>query len=406
MEYIVRSITENLKNMLKQFKVILLTGPRQAGKSTLLKNIFGDEYTYISLDEINAFSLAKNEPELFFKSNPGKLIIDEVQYAPELFRTIKYIADNSEESGQFILTGSQKYSLMKNISESLAGRICILELQGLSMREKKHITFSKEFLPSEEYCNERKKQIKRYENLWEEIHRGSMPRLADKTMEWDAFYNSYESSYIERDVKQIVNVRDATLFHKFMITLASHTGELFNATSIASDLGVNIKTIQDWTSILEASGIIFFLKPYENNVYKRTIKTPKLYFLDTGLVCHLVGWETAKVAENGAMSGALFETFVISEIFKSYINIGKSTKNLYYYRDKDKKEIDLLIVKNNSFYPVEIKKTARPVLSMAKNFDVLNKFSEMTVEHGAIVCQCDKSFYLSEKISALPVEFI
>ena len=404
--YINRHILPYLERMKKQFRVLLITGSRQVGKSTLLKNKLVPEYDYVSLDDFSDLSIAKKDSGLFFKNHPLPVIIDEVQRAPELFLQIKLLADNSEEKGKIVLTGSQSYKLLSNAADSLAGRVCIINMSSLSLREKHEINFNTEFLPTAEYISERKKSIKTYKNLWQYIWRGSMPELADDTIEWESFYRSYMRTYIDRDVADLIDAKNLVKFNNFMQCIAARVGELFNADSIARDVGVTSKTISQWTSILESSGIIKLLQPYEKNVSNRAIKTPKVYFMDTGLVCYLVGWSSSQVAMNGAMSGSLFENFAVSEIIKSYYNAGHDTKNIYFYRDKDKKEIDLLIEKDNVLYPVEIKKSAQPAPDMAKNFSVLNKIPEKTVGQGCILCQCDKMHYLSDNIAALPVEYI
>lgn len=404
--YINRHILPYLERMKKQFRVLLITGSRQVGKSTLLKNKLLPEYDYVTLDDFSDLGIAQEDASLFFKNHPLPVIVDEVQRAPNLFLQIKLLADNSEEKGKIILTGSQSYKLLSNASDSLAGRVCIINMSSLSLREKYGIDFNTEFLPTEEYILKRKNSIKTYENLWNHIWRGSMPELADDTIEWEAFYRSYIRTYIDRDVADLIDVKNLVKFNNFMQCIASRVGELFNADSLARDVGVTSKTISQWTSILESSGVIKLLQPYEKNVSNRAVKTPKIYFMDTGLVCHLVGWSSSQVAMNGAMSGSLFENFVISEIIKSYYNSGHDSKDIYFYRDKDKKEIDLIIEKDNILYPIEIKKSAQPTIDMAKSLSVLHKIPGKTVGQGCILCQCDKMHYLSDNVAALPVEYI
>lgn len=404
--YINRHILPYLERMKKQFRVLLVTGSRQVGKSTLLKNKLLPEYDYVTLDDFSDLSIAQKDAALFFKNHPLPVIVDEVQRAPNLFLQIKLLADNSEEKGKIILTGSQSYKLLSNASDSLAGRVCIINMSSLSLREKYGIDFNTEFLPTEEYISKRKKSVKTYANLWNHIWRGSMPELADDTIEWEAFYRSYIRTYIDRDVADLIDVKNLVKFNNFMQCIASRVGELFNADSLARDVGVTSKTISQWTSILESSGVIKLLQPYEKNVSNRAVKTPKIYFMDTGLVCHLVGWSSSQVAMNGAMSGSLFENFVISEIIKSYYNSGHDSKDIYFYRDKDKKEIDLIIEKDNILYPIEIKKSAQPTIDMAKSLSVLHKIPGKTVGQGCILCQCDKMHYLSDNVAALPVEYI
>lgn len=404
--YLERHIFSYIERMLKQFKVILITGSRQVGKSTMLKEKLLSQYEYTVLDDFSELDLARRDPVLFFKNHKIPLIVDEVQRAPELFLQIKYIADQFSNKGRIVLTGSQSHKLIKEASDSLAGRLCFIDMSSLSMRERMKIDFNKEFLPTDGYIKARQKKIKQYESVWKFIQRGSMPELIDKKIEWESFYRSYIRTYLERDVSELINVKNLLKFNNFMKCLAARIGELVNYESIARDVGVTIKTIQEWTSILESSGVIRLLHPYENNVTKRTVKTPKVYFMDTGLVCYLVGWTSAQVAMNGAMSGALFENFVISEIIKTYYNSGHDCNGLYFYRDKDQHEIDLLIEKDAVLYPVEIKKTSNPSLDMAKHFSVLNKISGKRVGTGCIVCQCEKKMQIGENIFSLPIEYI
>ena len=404
--YINRHILPYLNRMKKQFRVLLITGSRQVGKSTLLKEKLLPDYGYVTLDDFTELGLAQKDPALFFKNHPLPVIVDEVQRAPDLFLQIKLLADGTKNKGQIILTGSQSYRLLSKAADSLAGRVCIINMTSLSLREKYKIDFNTEFLPTSEYIESRKQKIKPYKNLWNHIWRGSMPELADKSIEWEPFYRSYIRTYLDRDVADIISQKNLVKFHNFMQCLAARVGELFNADSIARDVGVTSKTISEWTSILESSGVIRLLQPYEKNVSNRAVKTPKVFFMDTGLVCFLVGWSSASVAMNGAMSGSLFENFVVSEVIKSYYNAGHETEKIYFYRDKDKKEIDLIIEKDNILYPIEIKKSARPTIEMAKHFSVLSKIAGVSVGQGCIICQCDNPLYLSNEVISLPVEYV
>lgn len=404
--FINRHIISYIEKMATQFKVLLVVGSRQVGKSTLLQKKFLPNYDYVVLDDYSELDIALTDPALFFKNHNLPIIIDEVQRAPNIFLHIKLLADKSSEKGKIILTGSQSYKLLSSVADSLSGRICIIEMSSLSMREKFEINFTKEFLPTKEYINERSQNLKSYNSVWKHIFRGSLPALFDDLIDWESFYRSYVRTYIDRDVAEFVNVKNLVKFNNFMKCIASRTGELFNAESISRDVGVSLKTIQEWTSILESSGIIKLLHPYENNITNRTVKTPKVYFMDTGLVCYLVGWSNENVAMNGAMSGALFETFVVSEIIKSYYNSGHDAQKIYFYRDKDKKEIDLVIEKDNVLYPIEIKKSARPNIEMTKNFNVLSKINGKKIGHGCIICQVEKKFELSNDVTALPLEFV
>ena len=405
MTYISRHIEQILREMLEQFKVVLITGPRQVGKTTMLKHSLPN-YDYVTLDDMSELSLAKTDPALFFKNHRFPIIIDEVQYAPELFRYIKLLCDQTDLKGQICLTGSQTYHLMHNVSESLAGRIGILEMQGFSLRELYDISYTDPFIPTDDQLMNRGKCLKSYDHIWKNIQHGSMPALSDKQMNWSYYYQSYVKSYIERDVRNLMNIKDAQLFYKFMIALAARTGSLFNANDIANTIDVSLKTVQSWISILEASGIIFFLRPYENNLLKRVVKKNKIYFYDTGLICYLIGWDNEKVLQNGAMSGAIFETFIISEIAKSYLNRGQNLQSLFFYRDNNQKEIDLIIAKADQVYPIEIKVSSTPSTSMGKNFSVLKHTDNVHIHPGTILCLSDRQFWLKSDLQSLAIDYV
>lgn len=406
MEYIPRVAINVLKKYLRQFKVVLLTGPRQVGKSTLLQKTLQPKFEYITLDDMDEMELAQTDVQQFFINHKNPLIIDEVQYAPDLFRQIKFLVDKSTKKGMFCLTGSQTYELMQNVSESLAGRIGILQLSPLSLRELNKIDFDLPFIPKKKYYAKREPFVKKEKDIWQRIFRGSMPELTNKKIDWSFFYNSYIQSYIQRDVRQIIGVKDERLFYNFLIAVASRTGSLFVANDVANSLGVSLHTVKSWLSVLEASGIIFILHPYTNNILNRAIKTPKVYFMDTGLVCALVGWTNPTVLKNGAMAGNIFETFVVSEIIKSYKNAGLDAKNIYYYRDRDKKEIDMLIIENETIYPIEIKKSALPAVTMAKNFPTLKEIPGMKMGEGCILCLAEKFTQVNDKLAVVPLEYI
>ena len=407
MKYYRRSIEQVINEYKEQFPILLLTGPRQVGKSTLFKELFRAEYKYFSLDDPILKEQIVNDPRLFLKNNPEKLIIDEVQYAPSIFPYLKMKVDKNREDGMYLMTGSQAFVLMKNVSETLAGRVGILELQGISLREQFDIEFNKPFIPNEEYISEREKNITEYTNLWQRIHRGYMPELIfNDRKKWEFFYSSYVQTYIERDVRDLINISDESKFLKFMISLASRSGELLNYGAVANEVGISNETVKRWVSVLRTSRIIYLLEPYFNNHLKRVIKTPKIYFMDVGLLAYLTKWPTPETLANGAKAGNIFETFIISEIVKSYLNAGIINPPLYFYRDKDKKEIDLIIEEAEKIYPIEIKMSASPNKEMAKNFSVLKRKIDKEIGTGIIICQYDNKVYLSEDILVLPVEYI
>lgn len=389
MAYITRHMEKVILDCSKAFSALLITGPRQAGKTTMLKMLAEREGIgrgYVSLDDLNMRDMAKNDPQLFLQLHRPPVIIDEVQYAPELFTYIKIHVDKHHTPGAFWLTGSQIYRLMRGVQESLAGRVALLHLSPLSQRE---ITgalprvFSVDF---EALLSESKAVAPvSIPDMFERIWNGCMPGLiSGQRSEWDIFYSSYISTYIERDVRELSGTIDALKFNRFVTAVAARCSQLVNYTALAEDADIDIQTAKSWLNILETLGIVFLLHPYSNNVLKRTIRTPKLYFYDTGLVCYLTRWSSAEVAEKGAMSGALLENFTISEIAKSYQNAGRSPY-LYFYRDRDAKEIDVVLEENGKLYPLEIKKTAAPDRRITNTFAVVNR-SPLERGTGAVLC--------------------
>ena len=410
MTYIQRAITPILKKRISTTKCTLITGARQVGKSTLIKHEF-PEYNRVNFDDKLTRLQAKEEPKLFFFNNPCPLFIDEVQKENSILEDIKLKVDESDERGMFILSGSQKLELMKGMSESLAGRVSITELSGLSLREIHGVEFNHHFVPTDDYINLREKEIKPYSNLWEIIHKGSYPELYDIDRDWQEYYSSYVSTYIERDINELISA-DSITFTKFLTVVAARTGEILNYTNIASEVGVSEPTIKNWISILERTGIVYLLQPYSASALNRAIKTPKIYFRDTGLACYLTRWLTADALKCSAVAGNIFETFVVSEILKSYTNEGKDYKfNIFYYRGKDKNsssenEIDLILEENGVLYPIEIKMSGNPKASMGATNPVLDKITDKSRGLGVILCLIDKKTYLRENLVALPIEYI
>lgn len=410
MKYIKRLIEDILNDRFKNSKCVLVSGTRQVGKSTLLKRLYSN-INYVTFDDLLFKNLANDDPKLFISNLPKPSILDEVQYTPNIFHYIKMECDNSNDNGNYLLTGSQQMKIMKKAKESLAGRVSILELQTLCLREINNIDFNKHFIPTNEYILLREQKLKKYNNIWGIIHRGMYPELYRSNRDWVDFYSSYVKTYVERDVFEEINIKDEITFTKFLISIASRTGQLLNKQNIADEVGVSAKTIDSWLSILEKTGLIYILEPYYSNHLTRAIKTPKIYFKDTGLACYLTRWTTPEALENGAMAGHMFETFVVNEIIKSFTNEGKEYQfNLFYYRGKDndvkENEIDLIIEENGILYPIEIKKSANPTLSMAKAFKVLDKEIEKKRGQGAIVCLYDKKVLLREDVVVLPIEYI
>lgn len=406
MKYYNREIEDVVLKASETFPVILVTGPRQIGKTTLLKNLNDGKRKYVTLDNPIARKLANEDPGLFMQKYKPPVIIDEVQYAPNLFAYIKMYVDKEKTRGEIWLTGSQIFHLMKNVSETLAGRIAIINLLGFSQREIKQEFKKEPFVPDLVYLNKYENNNKIDLNiLFERIFQGSLPHLIlDKSISRDIFFLSYIQTYLQRDLRDLTNVGNEGDFLKFLEVVAARTAQILNLTDIAKDVGISLKTVKKWLSILETSGIVYLLKPYHNNLTKRLIKAPKVYFLDTGLCAYLCGWESSKTIESSMMSGAFMETYVVAEIIKSFYNSGKTPK-IYYYRDKDKKEIDILINRDNVIYPVEIKKTANPNKKMISNFKVLDKY-DLNIGNGSLVCLYQEVFPLDEKNNIVPVGMI
>ena len=409
MAYIARHMEKKVLELSKSFAALLITGPRQAGKTTMLKELAvreGIGRSYVSLDDLNTRDMAKNDPKLFLQLHQPPVIIDEVQYAPELFTYIKIHVDEHHMPGAFWLTGSQIYRLMRGVQESLAGRVALLHLSPLSQREitgapARAFTVDFDALLAESKMISPVSVSEMYERIW----KGCMPGLLSGQLpERDIFYSSYISTYIERDVRELSGTIDALKFNRFVTAAAARCSQLVNYTALAEDADIDIQTAKSWLNILETLGIVFLLHPYSNNVLKRTIRTPKLYFYDTGLVCYLTRWSSAEVAESGAMSGALFENFTVSELMKSYQNTGLSPY-LYFYRDRDAKEIDVLLEGNGKLYPLEIKKTATPDKRIVRTFDVIEK-SSLERGTGAVLCMAQEFSAFDSENLIIPVWMI
>ena len=403
-----RHAEETVDKLSKMFGAVLVTGARQVGKTTLLRKV-AENTGYVTLDDKIQLLSAIEQSGTFFKDNPPPVFVDEVQYAPNLFPQIKIILDKEKNKGQFFLSGSQQFEMMKNVSESLAGRLGILNLPGLSLRELYDVPFHEPFLPTNGYFANRSKLIAdiSYSDVWNIIHRGSFPELcANPEFEWQMFYAAYVRTYIERDVRDLSQVGDEVKFTQFMTVAASCTGQLLNIASLARDVGISQPTAERWLSILVTSNLIYLLKPYHNNITKRTVKTPKLYFLDTGLAAYLTRWNTPEVIKNGAMAGAFFETFVISEIIKSYGNKGILDIPLYFYRDRDGNEIDLLIEDSGTIYPIEIKKNADPSKSDIAKFSIIDKIPTVDRGQGGVICMYENLTTLYGNDRSIPINML
>ena len=408
MTYIARHMEQKILDLSKFFSALLITGPRQAGKTTMLKELAAREGIgrgYVSLDDLNARDMAKNDPKLFLQLHKPPVIIDEVQYVPELFSYIKIHVDEHHMPGAFWLTGSQIYRLMRGVQESLAGRVALLHLSPLSQREITGMP-ARPFMVDFDTLLAESKTISPVSvpDMYERIWKGCMPGLLSGQSERDIFYSSYISTYLERDVRELSGAIDALKFNRFVTAAAARCSQLVNFTALAEDADIDIQTAKSWLNILETLGIVFLLHPYSNNVLKRTIRTPKLYFYDTGLVCYLTRWSSAEVAECGAMSGALLENFTVSELMKSYQNEGLSPY-LYFYRDRDAKEIDVLLEGNGKLFPLEIKKTATPDKRIVRTFDVIEK-SPLERGTGAVLCMAQEFSAFDRENLIVPVWMI
>ena len=420
MAYINRLLENVITKRFESAKSVAITGARQVGKTTLTKHVY-PSIKRINLKNVTLYNNAKEDPQGFLENFGRPLFIDEIQRVPELIDAAKVILDDVPTRGNYIFSGSQKWELMKGLSESLAGMVSVMELSNLSLREIHNVSFNDAFIPTNDYISKREKELVRYDNLWEIIHKGGYPELYENDLrEWEDYYSSYVNTYIERDVYEITKVRDFNTFYKFMVSVAARTGNMLDYNNIAKDVEISVETVRLWISILEKTDIIFLLEPYYNSHLNRAIKTPKVYFRDTGLAAYLTSWLTKETLENGIMNGAFFETFVINEIIKSYVNSGRDyKKRIYYYRGKDKakkkvngeiyeeeNEIDFIIEENGVLYPIEIKKTTNPKSDMASAFDVLDKDSTKKRGTGVIICRSEYKLKLRENLYALPIEYI
>lgn len=403
--YIERTITSALCKASEQFPVLLITGPRQVGKTTCLRHSAGPERSYVTLDDPQARELAKDDPKLFLQRFSPPVLIDEIQYAPELLPLIKMAVDAGCNKGDYWLTGSQQFHLMAGVSESLAGRVGVLQLLGFSAGELSDNESSTLPFSINRLHKTKNSQPMKLMELYEQIWRGNFPAIAtNPEMDRDLFYGSYVQTYLQRDVKALINVGDEMAFMKFLRAGAARTGQLLNMSDMARDADISPKTAKKWLSVLETSGLIYLLESYHNNLTKRMIKAPKLYFLDTGLAAYLTQWSSPETLEAGAASGAFFETWVIDEIIKSYWHNGK-TAPIYFYRDADQKEIDLLIVQDGKISPIEIKKSSSPSKKDVRHFSVLKKL-KMPIGPGIMLCMTDSSMPITENIEAINVSLI
>ncbi|MBR4799239.1 MAG: ATP-binding protein [Clostridia bacterium] len=391
MEYIKRDLERKFLHMSSAFKAVMVVGARQVGKSTMLKHLARDQNrAYVTMDDTQLRTFAQTDPKLFLQTYQPPILIDEVQKAPELFEEIKIICDESEERGQFWLTGSQSKKLVKKAGDSLAGRLCILKMYSLSSREKLGVCpagdldFSLESLAARKKLFGQNNILSTFENIW----RGGLPDVQEKDGEQlGEYFNSYIETYLMRDAVDDYGIADTEGFRKFLRACAAFAGQLVNYNDLGASAGVSGVTAKDWVKVLQSMGIVFLLEPYASNELKRLTKTPKLYFCDTGFCAYLSSWTTRDVLMNGAASGHYYENYVIAELLRHYA-YGKNKVNLNFFRDNKMKEIDLIIEENGVLHPVEIKKSSVPDKSAAKSFSVL-KSTSRSVGAGAVICMSD-----------------
>ncbi len=403
-----RHIENEIKELRKMFSCILVTGARQVGKTTLLTE-FGKKYEYVTFDDPFAKRQLKESGINYLDRYNLPLILDEVQYAPSIFHYIKIKCDKLKKKGIFYMSGSQQFKMMKNVTESLAGRVGIINLSSLSKREINGEKFYDTLAVKDNYFIKRKKSLSDFteKSVWDSIFRGGMPEIiANPKFNKNKYFVTYVNTYLERDVRDLKQVGNLNKFLDFLVAVAARTGQLLNKKEISRDIGVEEKTITKWISVLVASNIIYLLYPYHNNRLKRMVKTPKIYFLDTGLCTYLTSYETSKTLMNSAFAGHIFETYVISEIIKSYYNKGILEPPIYFYRDKNMQEIDLIIKKDTTLYPIEIKKYTNFEVRDMKSFNVLSKLKDIKVGSGAIICMHKELLKLKDGNYIIPVNYL
>ncbi|MEM9558241.1 MAG: ATP-binding protein [Acidobacteriota bacterium] len=407
--YVPRALEQPILAASEQFPVVLVTGPRQVGKTTLLDRLRalegGDERRYVTLDDFAARELASEDPALFLQRFPPPVLIDEVQYAPGLLSAIKQAVDRDRRPGAFWLTGSQQFQMMRGITESLAGRVAMVDLLGFSRREAERRPLDLEpFVPGGDDLDRRLRSAapSGLDAVFEQVWRGSYPALRTEAVrDRDLFYRSYVQTYLERDVRELAQVGDLMAFHRFLKACAARTGQLINLSDLARDVDIAVSTAKNWLSILEASLQVRLLPPYFDNLSKRLVKSPKLYFLDTGLAAYLTEWSSPRTLAAGAMAGAIFETYVFGELWRSYSHQLR-TPRLHFYRDKDGREIDFLLERDGALYPIEVKRAATPRRDWTRAFAVLDRLAPARGD-GAVLCLVERDIPLDRQTTALPV---
>lgn len=406
--YVSRTLEGSLQEASAQFPVLLLTGSRQVGKTTLLQHLCGTERRYVTLDDLTLRALANEDPALFLQRYRTPVLIDEVQYAPNLLPYIKMETDASRARGSFWLTGSQQFHMMKNISESLAGRVAIVNLLGFSRREQERRACRLDpFLPTATSIDERAASAgsSELDAVFKTIWMGSFPALCTGPVhDRDLFYSSYLQTYLQRDVRDLTQVGDQQVFVRFVKACAARTGQMLNLSELARDVDISVKTAKAWLSILIAGFQVVLVQPYHTNITKRLVKTPKLYFLDTGFCAYLTEWSSPETLALGAMSGPMFETHVFAELLKSWWHRMR-TPNLYYYRDKDGREIDFIIEQDQTLFPIEVKQSATPRRNWVQAFSALERLGK-PIGEGGVICLCKEPTPLGNGTTAIPVGIV
>ena len=408
MAYIHRTLEQKIMDISRDYSCLLLIGPRQVGKTTMLEHLMeGSARRKVTLDDAENRRLAQSDPALFLEMHPAPVLIDEVQYAPQLFSYIKISVDNGAAPGSYWLTGSQAFQMMELAQESLAGRTAIVHMSALSQSELYGDGTTEPLSINPEKLNHRKEHLSSCNSveMFERIWSGGMPgHRSGRYTDRDVFYSSYIQTYINRDVSDMIPGVDKLLFADFIRAAACRVGQLLNTHDIAQDVGVSDDTAKRWLQVLEKSEVIFYLRPYSNNLLKRTVRTPKMYFFDTGLAAYLTKYSSPEILMNGAINGAILENYTVAEIRKTWLNSARECL-MHYYRDRDTNEIDMVIEADGELHPLEIRKSTNPGTELASAFKVLDKGS-VPRGTGAILCLREEMSAIDRNTFILPIWMI